>query len=459
MTPQNDQQSGQVGAPQNDQSRTGRGIAAPPPRNYADSQRAAADLIRGQLDSIYSSDATHTTQLTSPHTSAATETQTQTANPQPVQATATQQANTQDSVNHGLRTAPPQATEPSQQPQAATSPYQRTMVEETVAQQQQAIQQQWQQYHSAWQQYYQQYYQRYYMSNAYAQKEADSTTPVDQEAPNDSSDTETKDRSVTQSEAMKELRESIRKKVTESTEKVKKSRHFIPAIAGISVLVLFMFLQYNRVVFGTVAAYVSPGNIEPQNIIVDPTTNVEVGPEPRMIIPKINVDAPVVYGVGPDHDSQMKAMESGIAHFAIPGANAVPGQVGNTVMAAHSSNDVFAPGDYKFVFAQNERLTKGDVIHMHYEGTRYTYSVTTTEVVLPTEVSKIQLDTDKPMLTLISCVPLGTAQKRLLVFAEQVSPNSSQAAAANDDASTPEASGNIPGQPSPTLLERIFGAN
>jgi sortase A len=95
---------------------------------------------------------------------------------------------------------------------------------------------------------------------------------------------------------------------------------------------------------------------------------------------------------------------------------------------------------------------------MNYEGTRYTYAVTTTEVVMPNEVSKVQIDTKKPMLTLISCVPLGTAEKRLLVFAEQIYPDSSEAEAAEtDDASTPEAT-NIPGKPAPTLLERLFGA-
>jgi len=38
--------------------------------------------------------------------------------------------------------------------------------------------------------------------------------------------------------------------------------------------------------------------------------------------------------------------------------------------------------------------------------------------------------TEKPMLTLITCVPIGTAEKRLLVFAEQVSPDPTKAEAA-----------------------------
>jgi sortase family protein len=58
------------------------------------------------------------------------------------------------------------------------------------------------------------------------------------------------------------------------------------------------------------------------------------------------------------------------------------------------------------------------------------------------------------MLTLVSCVPVGTADKRLLVYADQISPDPNTASAAAEN----NATGQIPGNPSPTVLERIFGA-
>jgi len=445
MNPQNDQPNGQVGRPLTDQ---GLAQANPTsPTSSPTSQQAAADIIRGQLDSIYDQTATESVPASQPSTPAQPEAETQTepnaiSQPEP------------QAQGHGLRTAPREETlqNTDQENQTlnytpAESIYRRTM--STRMQQAQQNNTQWQQYHSAWQKYYQLYYERYYLSKNYLESQQKATQQPEQAEVEES---------ISQKEAMQELRESIRQKVSQSAEKVTKSRHFVPVMAGVLVLLVFMFLQYNRVIFGTVAAYVSPGSIEPQNIIVDPSTNVDVGPDPRMIIPKINIDAPVIYGIGPDEKSQLIAMERGIAHFSIPKANAVPGQIGNAVFAAHSSNDVFATGDYKFVFAQNEKLTKGDIIYMNYESKRYTYSVTSTEVVLPHEVSKVQLDTDKPMLTLVSCVPLGTAEKRLLVFAEQVSPSPSGAKAATDDMSAPDSKA-IPGKPSPTLLERLFGAS
>ena len=345
---------------------------------------------------------------------------------------------------------------------APTAPNSSSNPAQSSAQPPQATPEEWNRYHSAWQQYYQTYYQRYYTQQMLALQQQQQQQPQTNKT-NNQSDTNgqpSDPAGVSQQDAINDLRSRIRQKVADSVNKVKSSRHFIPIVAALVVVGVFVVLQYNREVAAAFVSYTSPGNIDPQNIIVDTTSDVAVSQEPRLIIPKINVDAPVIYGVSHEHDAQMTAMQKGVAHFSIPGANAVPGQIGNTVLAGHSSNDAFSAGDYKFIFAQNEKLTKDDIIYVNYEGKRYTYSVTTTEVVMPSDVKKIQLTNNKPMLTLISCVPLGTAEKRLLVFAEQISPDPKKAAIPNagqqSGGSTP--SGNIPGQPSPTFIERLFGA-
>lgn len=422
----------------------------PPPRVQPASTQAAAQVIRGQIDAIYSGDeqTSHTTPTTTQPTPA-------TVQPAPQIAS--------EPAEHAFQATPAHsaAANPAPQTTQTTSPYQRTMAQEPITQS--PSKEQWQQYHSAWQKYYQMYYERQYLAHSYAvqqhlSKNTSNTRTVSESPIASSAQEAPLDGSLNQQQALRELRDSIRQKVTDSAQKVRKSRHFMPALAGLAVLFVVLGIQFNRPIVGALAAYTSPGNIDPQHIIADPTVEVEVGSEPRMIIPKINVDAPVVYGIGPDYKSQMTAMEKGIAHFSIPGANAVPGQAGNAVFAAHSSNDAFARGDYKFVFAQNEKLTQGDIIYMNFEGKRYTYSVTRTEVVLPTEVSRVQLDTNVPTLTLVSCVPLGTAEKRLLIFAEQISPSPTDATPNNNETETAPTASDIPGKPSPTLFERLFGA-
>lgn len=381
-----------------------RGQIQAPSRDSSFGQSAAADIARSQLDSIYTG-----------------------------------------------QSATPQAATPNGDLPAA---YRRT--HETSKHEAHADQ--WKRYHTAWQEYYQKYYEHYYVGavqqvhQAYAQRANDQPSfgagePVESKPP-------TQD-GISRSEAMDDLRSQLLAKVRGASGKVRASRHFVPITAALVVLLLFSFLQYNRAIIATVNAYVTPGEMDPQNIVVDPNASLQVGPEPKVIIPKINVNVPVDYTATPDQASQLKAMENGTAYFGIPGANSKPGQVGNTVIAGHSSNDFIDSGQYKFVFAPLDRLKPGDIIYLNYEGIRYTYSVTKLTVVKPTDVQALVYPTTKPELTLITCTPLGTALNRLLVTAEQVSPNPAAAAAA-PSANEQGAKAVMPGN-SPTIFERLFG--
>lgn len=378
----------------------------PPPQDTATQQDAAAHVLRQKIDTLYNGEPV--------------------ASPQPHSA---------DDAQPALET---------------TNPYHRTHNPHPLPEADQ-----WKAYHSAWQQYYQKYYEQYYAHKAASEPPAktayfsDQPTPVTPTA-------EQEDLTVEKDEALYELRQKLLGKVKASATKVRRSKHFVPIAAAVLVAVVFVFIQYNRVFIANVQAYVTPGSLDPQNIVIDPAADVEVSADPRLIIPKINVDVPVLYDVGTDNASQMAAMEKGVAHFPIPGANSHPGEIGNTVIAGHSSNDLFDPGAYKFIFAQLEKLAVGDTIYANYNGKRYTYVITKTEVVKPTEVNKLIYPTTKPVMTLITCTPLGTALNRLLVTAEQVSPDPAEAAAAPSSSSS--ASNAIPGN-SPTFVERIFGGN
>lgn len=338
----------------------------------------------------------------------------------------------------------------NQQSIDSTNPYDRTQHNPAQIQAEQ-----WKQYHSAWQEYYQKYYERYYIGQVYQAKQA-LETKVTQAQPIAAPEQVRSDGSISRNEAIHDLRDKLLEQIKTSAKKVRGSRHFIPITAALAVMLVFLFLQYNRVLFANVQAYISPGNIDPANIIVDPSTEVAVSPDPKLIIPKINVDVPVIYDTTPDYNAQMKAMENGVAYFGIPGANSKPGQVGNTVLSGHSSNDVIDSGSYKFIFARLDKLSKGDAIFVNYQSKRYTYTVTRTEVVKPTEVSKLVYQTDKPILTLITCTPLGTSLNRLLVTAEQVSPNPTAAAPAPDASTGNNEPASIPGN-SPTFIQRLFG--
>ena len=181
-------------------------------------------------------------------------------------------------------------------------------------------------------------------------------------------------------------------------------------------------------------AYVSPGNAPASGIeAIDPTVVQAVSPEPRLIIPKLNVDVPVSFGI--PLSEVMSAMNHGVAHYRISGASAYPGEIGNLVITGHSAGDVYSSNQYKYIFSGLERLEDGDLIYVNYESVRYTYRVIKKEIVEPSNVGSLVVDTDKPLLTLVTCTPLGTSKYRLLVTAEQISPTY-EGASKSEDAPT-----------------------
>lgn len=336
--------------------------------------------------------------------------------------------------------------------EVSQSAYARTHDEHAAHQQ---TSHEWQRYHSAWQQYYQQYYERYYMSQLDSHRKrttgrqtaiASVAFPVTKE-----------EEPLTKEKATNEIRTELLDKVKTHSTRVRKSRHFLPIASALVVMALFLVLQYNRVLVAQVKAYVSPGAVSPQNIIIDPNASVNVGPEPKLIIPKINVEAPIVYGITSLADAPVQVgLKDGVVHYPIPGADSMPGEKGNSVILGHSSNDVFDDGNYKFIFVQLDQLQKGDIFYINHEGKRYTYSVTAKEVILPTQVTKLILPQDKPVATLVTCVPIGTALKRLVIYADQISPDPAAAGASTGaQAGDTSSDAALPGN-SPTLFDRLF---
>ena len=344
--------------------------------------------------------------------------------------------------------------------------YKQTPIDTKVTEQKDSASE-WQKYHTAWQKYYQKYYSDYYSKAAKTYLENEKLKVERKlrdkkrngeddviEAPQIAADpTDEEEQNI-----ISDLRKTIRKHARIEAKKSHRFRRIIPIVAGIAAILLILFLQYNRLIFAPIMAYVSPGNSDDTGITaIDPTITTAVGADNRLIIPKLNVDVPINFGIPNDTASINAAMENGVAQFSIPGASAMPGEIGNLVITGHSAGDVYSSNQYKFIFSGLERLTNGDLIYIDYQGVRYTYTVVRMETVEPTDVATLVYETDKPMLTLITCTPLGTSRYRLLVTAEQINPTPSGATQQEyvDDASTSETSEAMP-QNEPTFFERIW---
>ena len=325
----------------------------------------------------------------------------------------------------------------------------------------------WKRYHSAWQDYYQKYYSEYYSNAAknYVAKERlkDAREKAEEDeiayalaragGKNDGKAGLTLDKK-TASQDESYLRKTIRKRATDNAKKSRRMRKFIPIVAGLAVTLTILFLQYNRLIFAPIYAYVSPGNVPASSIeALDPTITQTISADPRLIIPKLNIDVPIRFDIATS--DVMEAMNNGVAHYRIAGASAFPGEIGNFVITGHSAGDVYSSNPYKYIFSGLERLEAGDLIYVNYKSVRYTYQVKSKTVVEPSEVSALVVTTDKPMITLVTCTPLGTSRYRLLVMGEQISPSYTDADTASDVTDDVTINAEMPAN-EPSFFERIW---
>jgi sortase A len=112
------------------------------------------------------------------------------------------------------------------------------------------------------------------------------------------------------------------------------------------------------------------------------------------------------------------ALKKGPGHY--PGT-AMPGAVGNFSVAGHRTG-------WGQPFHRLPELTKGDAITVEWQGSSYTYRVTRTKVVEPSDVDVVLpvpdrpgAEPDKARITLTTCVDRGrdgTYAHRLVVWGE-----------------------------------------
>lgn len=145
--------------------------------------------------------------------------------------------------------------------------------------------------------------------------------------------------------------------------------------------------------------------------------NRSIPQDPRLVIPKINVDVPVVFVQSTNNKDILDSLKNGVAHYA---GTALPGRIGNMFITGHSSYYWWRGGSYNHIFALLEQMKPSDLIYVYYQGGEYIYRVNGSKVVAPT-ATEILKQTSLPTLSLMTCVPIGTNLRRLVVTADLIS--------------------------------------
>ena len=123
-------------------------------------------------------------------------------------------------------------------------------------------------------------------------------------------------------------------------------------------------------------------------------------------IPEIDVNLPIYHG------SDENVLTKGAAH--LPNTSFPIGGVGNhAVLSAHTGypNQVF--------FDDLPKLKSGDLIYVSVLNRQMTYTVDEINIVEPDDISLLQIDDDRDLISLVTCYPYGINSHRLIVTAER----------------------------------------
>lgn len=151
-------------------------------------------------------------------------------------------------------------------------------------------------------------------------------------------------------------------------------------------------------------------------------------PQDMLIVPKLNLRAPIVSlptdSLVREDWKQLETdiqhgLERGVVHY--PGT-AEAGQAGNFFLTGHSSYFPWASGDYKSVFARLGELNVGDEFWVYHGGDKYRYVIDTKKEIVPSDVTVLDQPVGKRIATLMTCTPVGTTLRRLILTAQEVDP-------------------------------------
>ena len=132
-----------------------------------------------------------------------------------------------------------------------------------------------------------------------------------------------------------------------------------------------------------------------------------------IVIPKINVNAPIVFPEGADDKQVFAELVNGAVHYP---ASVKPGEAGSSIILGHSSAYPWYQGLYGSVFSLLNRLDEGDEVIVFYKKHKYTYKITHKQVV--NKNALVAEQSDQPQIVLLSCWPVGTTWNRMMITGE-----------------------------------------
>lgn len=156
-----------------------------------------------------------------------------------------------------------------------------------------------------------------------------------------------------------------------------------------------------------------------------PIFELEISPiDTRLIIPKLWTNVPIidmsidslqVNEWGEFEDNVQDLLRNWVVHYPWT-ANAW--EIWNMFITWHSSYYPWDKWRYKDVFARLNKLNIWDEYYIFQHQKKYKYKIIEKKEVSPKDVSVLKQEDNKTVSTLMTCTPVGTTLRRLIIVAE-----------------------------------------
>lgn len=217
-----------------------------------------------------------------------------------------------------------------------------------------------------------------------------------------------------------------------------KQRWWVEALKFLGIFLIFFVILSGVVMGPTIYAQIAYYFISPDNnysdkynlpvAALDEFSNIEdlsaffedstpYRSDDAIVIPKLNIDAPLIDIQSRDNKQILEEIKRGVGHYP---SSAKPGRAGNTFLTGHSSYYWWSGGEYNQVFSLLHQLEIGDLVYIYYDGDQFIYRVDNSFVVHPSQTEVLDQPLDRAMLSLMTCTPIGTNLRRLIVTAELI---------------------------------------
>lgn len=124
-------------------------------------------------------------------------------------------------------------------------------------------------------------------------------------------------------------------------------------------------------------------------------------------IPKINLTIPIFLGANKDN------LRKGAVHLTQT-SYPIGGENTNCVIGGHSGYSLAE------MFNNIDDLELGDIVYIHNFRETLSYEVYEKEVINPTDIDRLKIQSKKDILTLITCYPIGANTHRYVVYCKRI---------------------------------------